>query len=413
MKVALVDCNAFYASCERLFRPDLQGRPIVVLSNNDGCVVALNQEAKALGITRTAPLFQVQEIIDRHGVAVFSSNYTLYADISSRVREVYRLFTPEVEDYSIDESFLLFGDGEPVPAAAIRRTVGQWTGIPVSVGIGPTKTLAKLANRLSKKRPEGWFEIGAGNRAACLEDFPAGEVWGIGPAHAATLASWGVRTAGEFARLPPDRVRRAMSIMLLKTQLELLGSPQAGLEPAEPKQNILSSRSFSHPVESLLELGEAVAEYTALAAEKMRAQGSVTSLVQVHLTTNYFRLDEPQYSRSAELRLPHATDYTPDLLGAARRGLEEIYKPGFRYKKAAVMLLDLQSAARRQLHLFIEENPRVARLMQSIDGLNTRYGRDTLVCGPRRREADWMMRRERMSPRYTTRWSDVCQVQAD
>lgn len=407
MKIALVDCNSFYASCERVFRPDLKGRPIIVLSNNDGCVIALNAEAKALGIKRTVPYYQVHDLAEQHGIAVFSSNYCLYADFCERVRTIYRRYTPDIEDYSIDESFLFFPDSASVPATDIKETVGRWTGIPVSVGIGPTKTLAKTANKLAKKHPESWTEISLANRETTLAEVPVDDIWGVGPATAAKLHARGIHDALSLARLDPGKVREWLTINVAKTVLELRGLPQIDLEPAEPRQNILCSRSFAHPVTSLQDLGEATAEYTRQAAEKMRGQGSLTSLVQVFIATNGFRPAEPQFSKAGLIRLPQPTDYTPVLLAAARQGLDSIYQEGFRYHKSGVMLLDLQPAAKRQQDLFAPENPRRQLLMQSIDGLNRRYGQDTVLCGPRRQDADWMMQRARLSPCYTTRLSDV------
>lgn len=410
MRVALVDCNSFYASCETVFRPDLREKPVVVLSNNDGCVVALNQRAKDLGIERTTPIFQLKQLVDQYRVEVFSSNYTLYGDLSHRVKSIYRLFTPLIEDYSIDESFLWFPDQGKIPSSDIRTTVKQWTGIPVSVGIGPTKTLAKCANKLAKKNPEGWFEISAGNRVEVLKDFPIGQVWGIGRATSSALESWGVQTAFGFTQLDPFRVKQRFTIQGWRLQRELLGEPQIDLEVPEPKQNIVSSRSFSHPVTEYVDMEEAVAEYAAGAAEKLRGQRSVCCLVCVYVTTNFFRLDEPQYSQSVCVRLPHPTAYTPDLVGASLRGLQDIFKPGFKYKKAGVMLLGLEPSRGLQGNLFLGEDPKLLSLQEAIDGLNRRYGRDVVRCYPRRAGADWMMNRQSLSPRYTTQWKDVPKV---
>ena len=406
MKFALVDGNSFYASCERVFRPDLKGKPIVVLSNNDGCIVALTAEAKALGIKRTTPLFEVQNLVKKHDIQVFSSNYTLYGDISHRVQAIYRHFTPEVEDYSIDESFLVFRGKNVIPASEIRSTVTQWTGIPVSVGIGSTKTLAKAANRLSKKT--GVFEITKENREECLASFPVENVRGIGPAHSARLHARGVTTALQFTQLDDSDVKKAMTLVGLKTLWELRGKPSFEIEEEpSPKDNILSSKSFAHPVTDLPQLEEAVADYATVAAEKLRAQGSVTRLVHVHLTTDFWRLNEPQYCQSILVKLPHPTNFTPDLVGAAHKGLSDIYKGGFKYKKVGVMFLELEPAIGVQGNLFIEANPRLERLMVVVDGLNKKWGRDTIHCKPRRKSSDWMMRQDLLSPSYTTRWEEI------
>ena len=410
MKVALIDGNSFYASCELAFRPDLAGRPVVVLSNNDGCVVALNQAAKDLGIERTTPLFQVKDLVAAKGVEVFSSNYTLYGDISGRIRTIYRQFTPTVEDYSIDESFLWFSDTAEVPCQQIRRTVLQWTGIPVTIGIGPTKVLAKAANRLAKKTPAGSLEIFPNQWREVLKDFPVEKVWGIGPATSGTLQGMGITTALAFADMAPFEVKKRFTLVGWKIQQELRGHPQIDLEVPSAKDNILTSRSFAHPVTELADLEEAVADYAAGAGEKLRSQGSVTALIEVMLTTNYFHLDQPQYSRSIMVRLPHPTDYTPDLVGAAHHGLVQIFKPGFQYKKAGVTLLGLESAAGLQGHLFCKDDPKLSALQKAVDQLNLRHGRNTIRCSTRRASADWMMRRDQMSPRYTTRWEELLTV---
>lgn len=410
MKVALIDGNSFYASCEVSFRPDLRGKPVVVLSNNDGCIVALNQAAKDLGIERTTPLFQVKDLVESKGVAVFSSNYTLYGDISDRIRTIYRTFTPTVEDYSIDESFLWFPDMYEVPTRNIRATVLQWTGVPVTIGIGPTKVLAKVANRLAKKEPSGSLEIFPSEWRQVLQDFPVEKVWGIGPATSRNLQGMGIRTALEFANMDPFDVKRRFTLVGWKIQQELLGQTQFDLECPTAKDNILTSRSFAHPVTELLDLEEAVADYASGAGEKLRAQGSVTALVEVMLTTNYFHHEEPQYSKSILVRLPHPTDYTPDLIGAAHHGLLQIFKTGYKYKKAGVTLLGLESADGLQGSLFCKGDPKLDALQKAVDGINHRHGRSMIRCGPRRASADWMMRRDQMSPRYTTRWEELLKV---
>ena len=410
MKVALIDGNSFYASCETAFRPDLASRPVVVLSNNDGCIVALNQPAKDLGIERTTPLFQVKDLVAAKGIEVFSSNYTLYGDISERVRAIYRRYTPTVEDYSIDESFLWFSDTTEVPCQEIRRTVLQWTGIPVTIGIGPTKVLAKAANRLAKKAPCGSLEILPGQWRDVLRDFPVEKVWGIGPATSRTLHGLGVATALSFAEMDSFDVKKRFTLVGWKIQQELRGLPQIDLEVPSAKDNILTSRSFSHPVTELADLEEAVADYAAGAGEKLRSQGSVTVLIEVMLTTNYFHLDEPQYTQSILVRLPHPTNYTPDLVGAAHHGLAQIFRPGFKYKKAGVTLLGLESVSRLQGNLFCKDDPKFEALQQAVDRLNHRHGRDIVRCHTRRPDADWMMRRDQMSPRYTTRWEELLKV---
>ncbi len=410
MKVALIDGNSFYASCETVFRPDLAGKPVVVLSNNDGCIVALNKQAKALGLSRTTPIFQVRQLVDQYGVEVFSSNYTLYGDLSRRVQLVYESFTPQVEHYSIDESFLWFPDHQKVPAALIRQTVKQWTGIPVSIGLGPTKVLAKVANRLAKDTPSGCLEILPGEASGYLADFPVEKVWGIGPAMSEALHHQGVHTAGAFAKLDPFAVKKRFTLTGWRIHEELNERPQIDEEMPEPKENILFSRSFSHPVTQLVELEEAVAQYATGAGEKLRAQNCAAGVLVVFLTTNYFHLEEPQYSPHLSMPFPAPVSYTPDLVGAALKGLRHLYRPGFKFKKAGVLLLDLQPLRGAQGHLFGRTNPRLSALQQAVDRLNQKHGRETVTCSPRRAQADWMMKRDRCSPAYTTRWTELPKI---
>jgi DNA polymerase V len=406
-RIALVDCNSFYASCERVFRPDLKTKPVVVLSNNDGCVVALSAEAKALGIKRGVPFFQVKSLAEKREVSVFSSNYGLYADLSRRVMDVLGLYTPDVEVYSIDEAFLHFSAEQKIPSPHIRATVGQHTGIPVSIGIGATKTLAKAANHFAKKSTDGWFEISENNRLECLHDFPVEEIWGIGRATARFLNNLGVSTAAEFSEMDDDFLRSRTSIVLLRTLWELRGLPSIDHEGPELKKMILFSRSFSRPVTQLTDLREAAANYASHAAEKLRKQGSACSAIEIFITTNGLREDQPQYAQSVVVRLPVPTSYVPALVSSAVLGLERVYKEGYLYKKVGVLLLDLVQESEVQLELFHETDPRKQAVMEVVDTLNGKYGRHTVHVMPKRSDSDWMMRRENLSPAYTTRWSDL------
>ncbi|ADU61402.1 MAG: Y-family DNA polymerase [Pseudodesulfovibrio sp.] len=421
---ALIDCNNFYASCERVFRPGLRGHPVVVLSNNDGCVIARSAEAKGLGIPMGAPFFKWRALLRRHGVAVFSSNYALYGDMSARVMRVIARFCPEVAVYSIDEAFADL-TGVPGGASAFARrfkaTVERWTSIPVSIGIGPTKTLAKLANRLAKRhaRLQGVFDHAASpDPDRVLRHTDIGDVWGIGPRHAARLRKLGVNDALAFRDLDQSWVRKKMTVTGLHTLLELRGQPCLGFSegPADRK-TIVSSRSFGHPVSSLDELLEASAQYTVRAAERLRSQGAVASHVLVFLQTNPFRPGLPQYSASQAVPLPVATAHTPALIRAAQAGLTRIYKEGFDYKKCGVMLSGLEPANGRWLSLLDlppDDTPRHAPLMRAVDALNARWGRDTVTfAASGSKDAPWRMRREMRSPRYTTVWEELPKVRAD
>jgi DNA polymerase V len=415
----LADCNNFYASCERLFRPELRGKPVVVLSNNDGCVIARSAEAKALGIPMGAPAYQWEHVFTGRGVAVFSSNYALYGDLSARVMSIMGEMVPQMEVYSIDEAFLDFtGVADPVALARdIRARVLQWTGIPVSIGIARTKTLAKAANRRAKKDPAlgGVFDHTAeADPEALLAGLDAGDVWGIGPRHQKRLWARGVRTALDFSRLPRDWVKKEMSVVGLSTLLELQGISCMSLERAPAaRQSVLCSRSFATLVESRGELREAVCAYAARAAEKLRQGGLEAAAVQTFLATPRHR-EVPQHQGQAVTTLPGPTAHTPDIVEAALRGLDQAYAPGYGYQKAGVLLLGLTPATGRQtslLDLSPQERQRQRALMAALDGVNRRFGRGTLryalASAPDR---PWHMRQKRRSPRYTTSWSELPRV---
>ena len=420
--LALVDCNSFYASCEKVFVPALANRPVVVLSNNDGCVIARSAEAKAAGIPMGKPAFECRELFKRHNVAVFSSNYTLYGDLSARVMKTLARFTPSLEVYSIDEAFLdLTGmPGDVIGySREIRDTVRRWTGIPVAVGLGPTKTLAKIANKLSKKEPglNGVLDIGASpDPDALLERVPVEDVWGIGRRYAAMLERHGVTNARQFRDLPRDFVKKRMTVGGLHTLLELRGIPCIDLETVAPaKKSVAASRSFGKPVTTVEEMREALAVYVTRAAERMRHGRLVANGVTVWVQTNTFIAGEPQYANSAYAGLPFATAHTSEILKAALQVLERIFRKGYRYKKAGVMLSGLEPYGFRRLSLLDPPaaiDPRRERLMAVLDKTNARWGRDTLrlaACGTKQ---DWKMRQAKRSPRYTTAWLELPVVKA-
>lgn len=420
---ALMDCNNFYASCERVFDPSLAGRPVVVLSNNDGCIVARSAEAKALGIGMGEPLFRCQRCIEQHGVAVFSSNYALYGDMSARVMATAAAFAPRLEVYSIDEAFLdctgLAGDLTR-HARRLRETVARWTGIPVSVGLGPTKTLAKLANRLAKGDPslDGVLDLTTArpDREAILARVAAGDVWGIGRRQAAKLAGFGVRTALEFSKLSRDFVRQHLTVTGLHTLLELQGISCIDLETAPPaKKSIVSSRSFGEPVMRREHLAEAVCWHVTRAAEKLRAQGGLAANLLVFVQTNRFVAGEPQYAASDTAALPAPTAHGPTLVKAALGVLERLFRPGYRYKKAGIMLFGLEGARTIQGSLLApppEETARRRALMGALDAINAKWGRDTLRPAATGIERPWTMRQGYRSPRYTTVWNELPKVLA-
>ena len=414
---ALVDCNNFYVSCERLFRPDLRSVPMVVLSNNDGCVVSRSNEAKALGIGMGEPYFKIRDLVRDHGVLAFSSNYALYGDISARVQAVLRELAPRIEVYSIDESFLdLAGLGRPLAAYGrhVRAEVQRLAGMPVGVGISTTKTLAKLANWAAKRRSQSGVVVATKpeQQAALLKDAPLGEVWGVGRKLQAHLGALGIETAWDLAQQDATTMRRQFSIVLEKTIRELRGEACYGLdEGPEPKQMITCSRSFSTRVTELAPLREAVATYACRAGEKLRAQGDVCQLLQVYIRTGVFNPEEPRYARTASVPLHAPSNDSRDLVQAALAGLESIYRPGYRYQKAGVMLMNLASPGQIQTDLFAPApRPRSAELMATLDRINHSMGRGTVRLARVPALGGWSMKQELRSPRYTSRWGDLPEV---
>jgi len=415
---ALVDCNNFYASCERVFNPGLAGKPLVVLSNNDGCVVARSAEAKALGIRMAQPWFQCRHWVKPHGLIALSSNYALYADMSRRVMAILAGFSPEQEVYSIDESFLVFSGQAAATTletgSIMRSKVLKWTGLPVSVGFGPSKTLAKLANHWAKTQAEfagvcDYAALPAARRQALLAATPASEVWGIGRRLTEQLGELGLRSVADLQAADPAWLGERFSVVLARTVAELRGTPCLQLEEiAPPKQQIMTSRSFGTPAASLPELREALTAYTTRAGEKLRGEGLLAGEVQVFIRTNPFKPDAPQYSGALQLRLPEPTDDTLQLVKAARFLLKRLYRPGFLYQKTGILLGALQPATQRQGQLFGGADPdRRTKLMAVMDRLNRDMGRDTVFLAGAGIERGWRMRQGNRSPRYTTHWSEI------
>lgn len=415
---ALVDCNNFYVSCERLFRPDLRRRPIVVLSNNDGCVVARSQEVKDLGVRMGVPHFQIRDLIQRHEVVVFSSNYTLYADISARVMLVLEEMVPDMEVYSIDEAFLRLPD-ERAPGDErlefghrVRERLLRWLRIPVCVGIAPSKTLAKLANSAAKHDVASGGVVDLSDPLQCEHLFArteVGEVWGVGGRTRDKLQAMGIRTVADLAHASPERIRRRFSVNLQRTVYELNGQPCFGLESSPVnKQQIICSRSFARRITDFTELREAVCAYTVRAAEKLREQRQVASQVTVFIRTGAYNANERHYSNSAQRCLDFPGNDTMALVGAATSALQSVWRQGYRYAKAGVMLSDLCPEKEAQPGLFDHtsaqrQNP---ALMQVVDEVN-RSGKGKVWFGAQGIKEDWRMKRAHLSPAYTTRWEDI------
>jgi DNA polymerase V len=416
---ALVDCNNFYVSCERLFNPRLNGKPVIVLSNNDGCAVARSNEAKALGIPMGAPLFKIKDMVEQHGVQVFSSNYTLYGDLSQRVMETLAQFTPEMEVYSIDEAFLELS-GMPSSDLAtygrqIRSVVKQWTGIPVSIGMGSTKTLAKLANRLAKKSAtaQGVLDLtNSQHLEEALQRTPVEDIWNIGYRSAQFLKKYGITSALHLKDSNDRWIRQQLKVTGQRTVWELRGICCYPLVTKTlPKKSTCVSRSFGRPINELCELREAVATYTSRAAEKLRRQHLATEKITVFLQTNRFREDLPQHYGSLTLPLAVATNSTLELLPLALLLINSLYREGHHYKKAGVILAPLVPADTLQMNLFYQPpQARDDRLMETLDSINREYGSGTLHLGATGLDPTWQMKAGNRSPRYTTCWEEIPQV---
>jgi len=411
----LIDCNNFYASCERLFRPDLVDRPVVVLSNNDGCIIARSNEAKDIGIGMGTPYFKQESLIRKHDVAVFSSNYPLYGDISQRVMDVLMQLEPNVEVYSIDEAFITSTAGKHIDlknyARFLKATVQKHTGIPVSIGFGPTKTLAKVANRFAKKDSSaaGTFIIAEQDRLeTLLAEVDIGDVWGIGRRHAARLKKQGLHTALELIKCDDSWIKRQLTITGLRTVMELRGISCISLYEAAPaKKSICTSRSFGRPVQAFSDLQEAVATYATQAACKLRKAGLRATVIDVFVRTNSFKKQDAQYCNRKTFTLSAPSSHTATLIKAALATLKAIYRPGYHYQKAGVLLSGLVSEDHEQLLLFQAPNPRDASLMRAVDAINNRWGRNTIESGTAGLMKKWHYRQLKKSPAYTTRWSEL------
>jgi DNA polymerase V len=420
MPIALVDCNNFYVSCERVFNPKLEGVPVVVLSNNDGVAVSRSNEVKALGIKMAEPWFKMEKLARQHGIIALSSNYTLYGDMSARVMSILSTFSPKQEIYSIDECFLDLGGFDPQTlmgyGQTIRQRVKRNVGIPVCVGIANTKTLAKLANHCAKKGfagRTGVCDFGRGTEAQLCKLFsriPVGDVWGVGRKTAGKLLTMGIETVEDLRTVNPEQIRSQFSIVLWRTQQELNNVACIELEDAgTPRQQIMVSRSFGATVTELEDLAESIAEFTTRAAEKLRQDGSVATSICAFIYTNPHREDEPQYLQSKIVPLSQPSDDTIKLVNAALAGLKSIYRSGFHYKKTGVLLMGLQPKGSIQPTLFDDPvaQARSDSLMNVMDAINHKMGHGSIGIAASGIHQRWAMRRESKSPNYTTNWDEL------
>ncbi len=451
--IALVDCNSFYASCEKIFRPDLRDRPVVVLSNNDGCIVAASGEAKEAGIKRAQPLFEQKQLIKQKKIEVFSSNYALYADISRRIMELLKEMCLNVEIYSIDEAFTVLpsrlkGNEITLFASKIREYIHQCTGVSVSVGIGETKTLAKIANRMAKKiklpgpqgysagrreeyndpfhegaerrrqkPPSGIYIIDSANIDKALRATSVEDIWMVGRQYAFMLHENSIHTALDLRNAESWWIRKKMTVTGYRTQCELKGIPSFDPEDiASPRRGIIASKQFGRPVTGIEELKEAVAEYASEAAEKLHKQDSSASSFTVFLETNRHRENEKQYKAAWTVKTSVPVDYVPAITAACEKALAEIYREGYRYRKTGVIITDICSNSKKQLSLFTDRREEEEKkLTHAVREINRKYGRNTvasLSAGTPKRKKEWLMRREMLSPGYTTRIEDFPVVYA-
>ncbi len=420
---ALVDANNFYCSCERVFNASIQTKPIVVLSNNDGCVVARSNDIKKY-IKMGQPVFEIEEVLQAHDVQMFSSNYSLYADLSSRVMTVLSQFSPLQEIYSIDESFLeltsLLIDDLTEYGHTIRARVLQYTGIPVSVGIAATKCLSKIAVEIVKHDPsyDGVLDLTRLPEQEIdelLARVAIDEVWGIGSKYARFLRSFGIDTAKELKYADERWIRKYLTVTGERIVLELRGISCIPIEVEKPlKQGIMSSKTFGKDITSWDEMKEAISSYTARAAEKLREQDSLASCLTIFIRTNSFKTDIPQYSNSWTVNFPYPTAFTPDLIRYALDGLKKIFQDGFRYRKAGVYLTKITPQSALQPDLFgdcsLTELYKQARFMAIVDAINRIYGRDTLFFAIQGITQSWRMRQLKLSQRFTTQWSEILTI---
>ncbi|MFI3287232.1 MAG: Y-family DNA polymerase [Rikenellaceae bacterium] len=416
--IGLCDCNNFFVSCQRVFDPSLERRPVVVLSNNDGCVIARSNEAKALGIKMAQPLFQIKGLVARCGVRVFSSNYELYGDMSERVFSLLRSLVPSIEVYSIDEAFIDFEGVELSEldelARDISRKIKRSTGIPVSIGVAQTKTLAKISSKLAKQYPRlrgACLMYRPEDVAKVLANYPIAEVWGVGRRYSKMLESYSIKTVKEFLSLDSEWVRSKMSVVGLRTYNELKGMPSIDFQMTTPdRQSITVSRSFAKEIYERETLAGLLSSFVASALRKVRKQHSLTAQVQVFVATNRFKIDEPQYADARIVNLETPTDSTIEIAHIAHRLLSEVFVEGYGYKKAGVILGRLSPKGAVQPSLFdCPENPKHSALMSTMDRVNAKMGLHSVKLASET-SVEGNLNREHLSPKYTTKWEDIITV---
>ena len=419
---ALVDCNNFFVSCERIFRPDLNGRPVVVLSSNDGCVIARSNEAKAAGVPMGAPAYQYREVFDKYGVTIFSSNFEIYSDISARVMSILSSYTPDLEMYSIDEAFLDLSGmaGEPDLEALgrkIRRHVMKWVGVPVSVGFAPTKALAKVATHIAKKFPQrtgGVYSIDREEkRVKALKWMPVEEVWGIGRRHARMLADMGVRRAYDFTTMSDGFVKERMSVTGLRLKMELEGQSVIEMDRVQSRKNLTVSRTFETPITDFGELRERITAFAVTAARKLRRQRSLARSAVVYIRTNYHNARVAQYSANRMVRFDFDTNSDIEIVKYVVKALEEIYRKGYGIKKAGVTLMEFTDEHAHQLSMFDGRDTRHIELMKVIDRVNGEYGKSSLRLASQAGGLRMKLKQENLSPNYTTDIKDIIVVHAE
>jgi DNA polymerase V len=412
--IALVDCNNFFVSCERVFRPDLQNKPVVVLSNNDGNVISRSNEAKALGVKMGVPLFKIRDLVRQHKITVFSSNYALYADMSNRVMAILSEYSPTQEIYSVDESFLNLTGFNDIRerSKAIRERVFRDTNIPVCIGLGRSKTLAKLSNFVAKRHPKsfGVFNINLLSPAqvnSVLTNIPTEEIWGIGRKLTASLNEFGIDTVLQLRDADVASMRKRFGLVMEKTIRELRGESCIDMEDVAPaKKQIISSRSFGQPVSEIEDLQDALAHFVSNAAKKLRDQHSIAGMMHVFIMTDRFREDRPQHCPSISIPMTTPTANIMTLQQWAVTGLKSIFKSGYQYKKAGVMLSEITHESTFQGDLFAPE-PEDPTIMRVIDAMNKRYGKGTVKLSQDGSRQTWKMRQEHKSPAYTTDWDEL------
>ena len=416
---ALIDCNNFYVSCERVFNPKLNKKPVVVLSNNDGCAISRSNEAKALGIPMGAPAFKYEKVFRKNNVQVFSSNFPLYGDMSSRVMSILSKFTPNIEIYSIDEAFLKFDGFEKYDLESycekIKDTVFKWTGIPISIGIAPTKSLAKVSNRIAKKFPnqtKGVYLINSEEkRIKALKWLKIEDVWGIGFKHAERLKNIKVNNAHDFISLPDNWVRKKMSVVGLRLKKELESRSVLGLEEVRsPKKAIATTRSFEGTITNYEKIKERISTFAVCCAEKLRSQNSNCNSIYVFVRSNKFQKNKPQYRNGILITLPFSTNSNMVISKYAIQGLKKIFKAGINYKKAGTIVMGLDSSENHQLNLFENENPKHSYLMKTIDHIQKREGQNKIKLASQDLRKRWKMKQEKLSPNYTCKVNDIIRV---